>query len=83
MKRADFIQMMADLLEVDAEAIQPGAELMDFPYYNSVCALMLMVRLEEDARVACSPADLAGLRTIGDVEALIARQAGIDFAESR
>ncbi|MDR3671931.1 MAG: acyl carrier protein [Holophaga sp.] len=78
MKRTEFIQMMADLLEAEPGAIQPGASLFDFPFYDSVCALMLMVRLEEDARVACSPADLAGLTTIGDVEALVARQVGID-----
>jgi acyl carrier protein len=78
MKRTEFIQMMADLLEAEPEAIRPAAELFDFPYYNSVCALMLMMRLEEDAKVACSPAELAALRTIGDVEALVARHAGID-----
>ena len=76
MKQAEFIQMMADLLEADPEAIRPEADLFDFPYYNSVCALMLMMRLEEDAKVTCSPAELAALRTIGDVRALIARQAG-------
>jgi acyl carrier protein len=78
MKQVDFVHMMADLLEVEPEAIQPSAELFDYPLYNSVCALMLMVRLEEDAGVACSPTELAALKTIGDVEALIARHAGIE-----
>jgi acyl carrier protein len=78
MKRTDFIQMMADVLEAEPGEIVAQAELFDFPLYNSVCALMLMMKLEEEAGVACSPSDLAGLKTIGDVESLISRQAGIE-----
>jgi len=73
MKRDEFIQMMADLLETETNAILPETSLYDFPSYDSVCALTLMVRLEEDAQVVCSPGELAALKTIGDVEHLIAR----------
>ncbi len=78
MKRTDFIQMMADVLEAEPEEIVAQAELFDFPLYSSVCALMLMVKLEEEAGVACTPTDLAALKTIGDVESLVARQVGIE-----
>jgi acyl carrier protein len=78
MKRTDFIQMMADVLETEPAEIVPQAELSDFPLYGSVCALMLMMKLEGEAGVACSPDDLAALKTIGDVESLICRQVGIE-----
>jgi acyl carrier protein len=78
MKQDDFIQMMADVLEADASEIQSDASLFDFPAYDSVCALTLMVRLEEDAKVVCQPHELAALKTIGDVEVLISRHGQLE-----
>ena len=78
MKRDEFLAMMADVLEVDTAEIRSEASLFDFPLYDSVCALTLMVRLEEDAKVVCSPNELAALKTIADVEALIALHAGFE-----
>jgi acyl carrier protein len=73
MKRDEFVQMMAELLEAEPSEILPDSSLYDFPSYDSVCALTLMVKLEEDAQVVCSPAELAILKTVGDIERLITR----------
>jgi acyl carrier protein len=70
--------MMADVLESDPSEIVSKASLFDFPVYDSVCALTLMVRLEDDAKVTCSPNELAALKTIGDVEALLVRHGQLD-----
>jgi acyl carrier protein len=78
MKRVEFIAMMADVLEAEPAEILNEANLLDFPAYSSVCALMLMARLEEDAKITCSAGDLGKLDTIGDVESLIARQVGFE-----
>jgi len=78
MKKRDFVLMMADILEVDPTEILPGASMFDFPVYDSVCALTLMARLEDEAKVECSPDELASLKTIGDVEALVAKQIGFE-----
>lgn len=78
MKRNEFILMMADILETDPTEIKTEAILFDFSAYDSVCALTLMVRLEDDAKVICSPNELAELKTIGDVESLISRHVGFE-----
>ena len=75
MKHDEFILMMAEVLEVDASDVDSASSLFDFPAYDSVCALTLMVRLEEDAGVTCPPGELAALKTVGDVEKLISRHA--------
>lgn len=71
-----FALMMAEVLEVDPAEITPAASLFDYPCYDSVCALTLMMRLEDDAGVVCSPNELAALKTIADVAALVARHTG-------
>ena len=78
MRKADFVLMMADVLEAEASEIRPEVSLFDFPTYDSVCALTLMARLEDDAKVECSPDELAELKTIADVAALIARHVGLE-----
>ena len=78
MNQDEFVSMMADVLEVDPEEITTEASLFDFPTYDSVCALTLMVRLEDDAKVTCSPSELAALKNIADVKALLVRHGQLD-----
>jgi acyl carrier protein len=78
MNQDEFVSMMADVLEVDPSEITTEASLFDFPTYDSVCALTLMVRLEDDAKVTCSPNELAALKTIADVQALLVRHGQLE-----
>jgi|GEM_PF-2960538 len=76
----EFKNMMAEVLEVEVSQITLESELLDFETYNSVCALTLMVRLEDDAKIECSPEQLGTLKTIGDVAMLITGPAGFSAA---
>jgi len=70
----EFKELMASVLEVEPEEIASDALLADYACYDSVCALILMTRLEESAGVICLAQDLVEMKTIGDVEAfLVAR----------
>ena len=78
MNHDEFVSMMVEVLEADPAEITIEASLFDFPVYDSVCALTLMVRLEDDAKVTCSPNELAALKTIGDVKALLVRHGQLE-----
>lgn len=78
MNRQNLYEMLADVFEVSPEEIAPTASLFDFPVYDSVCALTLMARLEDDAQVSCPPNELANLKTILDIEQLVARHGKLD-----
>jgi acyl carrier protein len=72
--RAELKQIVADILEIDPEALEPTTELKRFETFDSVSVLSLMIELDEKAGIKLGPGDAAKLATYGEIEALAARQ---------
>ncbi len=80
MTREELRIVVAEILEVEPQELQPDVELESIEAYDSVTVLSLMVRLDEAAGIQLSPSDVPKLRTYGDIEALAARQ-GIELTD--
>lgn len=78
MRADEFTKMMAEVLEVEPTEVTHASILSDFQVWDSVCALTLMVRLEEDAKVTCTPEQLAEFKSVGDVAELIRRDGKLE-----
>jgi acyl carrier protein len=74
LKRAELRALVAEILEVDAAALNSEVELASLENYDSVMLLSLMIRLDEGAGIKMNPSDVLGLRTYGDIEQLAIRQ---------
>ncbi len=80
MKRDELRALVAEILEVDPQALQSSVELSSFENYDSVMLLSLMITLDEGAGIKMTPADVPKLKTFGDVEGLAKRQ-GIELTD--
>lgn len=80
MTRAELRQVVAAVLEVEPERLQPETDLKAFETFDSVGVLSLIIELDEKAGIRMGPADSSGLRVYGDIEALARRQ-GVELVE--
>jgi acyl carrier protein len=68
----DFLrQVMAAEFEVDAEEVRPDAHLVDDLGLDSVDAMVLALRLEEETGLELSDEELKALDTVASVVALV------------
>jgi acyl carrier protein len=72
--RTELKQIVADVLEIDPEALEPTTELKSFETFDSVSVLSLMIELDEKAGIKLGPGDAAKLATYGEIEALATQQ---------
>jgi acyl carrier protein len=61
-----FIESMAEVLEVDGAVLRPETVLADLPGYDSVKTLSLIVTLDEMG-INISQCEVSGFRTFGDI----------------
>ena len=80
MKRDDLRVLVAEILEADPATLRSDLELTSLDNFDSVMLLSLMIRLDEEAGIKMTPADVPDLRTYGDIEALATRQ-GISLTD--
>jgi acyl carrier protein len=80
LKRDELRALVAEILEVDAGALNSNVELASLENYDSVMLLSLMIQLDEGAGIKMNPSDVPNLRTYGDIEQLAARQ-GIQLTD--
>lgn len=74
MKRVELRQIVAEVLEVEADALASDVDLATIETFDSVSVLVLMVALDERAGVKLSPTDSMNLKLYGDIERLAERQ---------
>lgn len=70
---AQLKNIIAEELKVAPEGLTAETRLTDLELWDSVMVLSVMVILSECLRVEICPADMAGLKTFGDIERLAAR----------
>lgn len=80
MKRVELQALVASVLEIDPELLEPETDLTSFESFDSVAVLTLMLDLDEHAGIRMSPEEASKLRFYGDIEALALRQ-GIALVE--
>jgi acyl carrier protein len=73
-KRVELRQIVAEVLEVEADALASDVDLATIETFDSVSVLVLMVALDERAGVKLSPTDSMNLKLYGDIERLAERQ---------
>jgi acyl carrier protein len=73
-KRDELRALVAEILEIDPQALRSEVELASLENYDSVMLLSLMIQLDEGAGIKMTPSDVPSLRTYGDIEALATRQ---------
>lgn len=61
------IELLEDLLEVDAGSLQPDMRLEDLENWDSMTALALIVMIDEECGKRITGNDLKGMRTIQDI----------------
>lgn len=79
MKRVALRKIVADVLEIDPELLGVDTDLTTIETFDSVCVLMLMLELDNQASIKMSPEDASKIRYYGDIEQLAERQ-GITLA---
>ena len=65
-------QAIADELNVDPAELTSDKRLQDLEYWDSVMVLSMMVIIGESVGKDILPEEMIGLRTFGDIEALVA-----------
>lgn len=66
-----LLEAIATELQVEPDALVPGAELSSFALWDSLTRLSIMVILSDSTGVPVEPSELAKLKTVGDIEALL------------
>lgn len=74
MKRTELKTIVADVLEVDPDELQPDTDLTVLEMFDSVSVLTLMIELDERAQIKMEPTDARELRYYGDIEKLAEKQ---------
>ena len=67
----DFLERMADLLEVDK--VTPDDVLKDFECWDSLTVLSILAYLDEAFKITASADDVIQCKTIGDLYAKYAK----------
>jgi acyl carrier protein len=81
MKRAELQALVASVLEIDPELLEPATDLTSFESFDSVAVLTLMLDLDSYVGIRMSPEQASKLRFYGDIEALALRQ-GITLVDA-
>lgn len=74
MKRTELREIVAAVLEIRPEELNPETNLTTIETFDSVSTLTLMVELGEKAGIRVSPSDVRDLRYYRDIERLAERQ---------
>jgi len=69
-------KVLASEFRLDEDAITPEARMVDDLDLDSVDAVAMLVRLEEETGLALGDEEVRGLVTVGDVVELLRRHAG-------
>jgi acyl carrier protein len=64
-------EAIAEELEVEPSELTNEKLLEEIEEWDSVTALTVVVLLSDEVGVPITPAEMAGLRTYGDIEALV------------
>jgi acyl carrier protein len=64
-----FYRLLAETLEEDV--VHRDDVLGEFPEWDSVTALAIVARIEEEYRIAVNGSDLLEIQTAGDLEDLV------------
>jgi len=80
MKREELRRIVADVLEIEPDQLEPDTDLTTIEMFDSVSILTLMIEFDEKAGIKMTPADSRGLRYYGDIEKLAARQ-GVELTD--
>lgn len=72
MKRADFLKMLDEVLEVDPGTIKGDENLADLPKWDSLAVLGFIAAVDTNFRIQVSVVDLTSCKTVSDLEVLLA-----------
>jgi acyl carrier protein len=68
--------IMADVLDIDADDIEPATTAADVEEWDSLSHIRLMVAIERRFGIAFENAEIAGLKNVGELVALIEAKGG-------
>ncbi len=63
----EFLQIIAEELEVDSEELNLETEFRSIPNWSSLNALLVVSRINDETDVLISTSDLANCKTLKDI----------------
>jgi acyl carrier protein len=73
-KRSELREIVAEVLEIKPNELNPDTDLTTIETFDSVSVLTLMVELAEQAGIRMGPTDTRDLRYYRDIERLAEKQ---------
>ena len=74
MLRQDFINSLAEALNVDAEVLKPEAALADIKEWDSLGVVEFQSLVDEELELQVPPPQITACQTVGDLIALVAEK---------